>query len=247
VRNSPWPFADPPNCAAFTVKPILERAAPILLVSHDVADGGWQFLTGGDLGEVSPMIVCLEDVIALDPALEALADLRLGWTAQRDRVGMDWEREPSFPTDWNELVRRACEVTTERQDRMKTTFRVGDWERFDLDQETASFTWSSKGQVAVVADMRVVGSTSKQSGTWLWAWANGTILEGACTGVANLAVFGEQHGFEKLSQPKWPGDEIDAWEMANIACLLLDCDGVYRAPHERGVMFLALDNIRWAV
>jgi hypothetical protein len=247
MRSATWPFTDPPDSATFTVRRIMDGAAPVLLVAHDVANGSWQFLTGGDLGDESPLLVGLETVVALDPTLEALADLRLGWTASRAHAGAAWEREPSFPTDWDELVRHAGAVTQERQDRMQAAFRIGEWERFDLDQTTAAFTWSSQGHVRVIADVRVVGSTSKQSDTWLWSWANSSILDAAREGVANLSTFGAQHGFQKLAQPKWPADETDGWEMTSIACLLLDCEGVYRAPHERGATFLALDNIRWAV
>jgi hypothetical protein len=41
-----WPFADPPNTAAITTRPVLEQSAPILLVVHDADDGARQFLCG---------------------------------------------------------------------------------------------------------------------------------------------------------------------------------------------------------
>ena len=41
-----WPFADPPNTAVITTRPVLEQSAPILLVVHDAVDGTWQFLCG---------------------------------------------------------------------------------------------------------------------------------------------------------------------------------------------------------
>ena len=42
-----WPFDDPQNVAVVTTREITEENAPILLVSHDEEDGGWQFLPGG--------------------------------------------------------------------------------------------------------------------------------------------------------------------------------------------------------
>ena len=39
-----WPFADPTNVATITVRQIVRDGQPILHVSHDHEDGGWQFL-----------------------------------------------------------------------------------------------------------------------------------------------------------------------------------------------------------
>ena len=43
--DADWPFDQAPNVAALTVRAILE-GAPILHVSHDADDEGWQFLDG---------------------------------------------------------------------------------------------------------------------------------------------------------------------------------------------------------
>src|SRR5947209_12602760 len=38
-----WPFAEPEDLAVFTLKRIVRGESPILMVSHDEDDGGWQF------------------------------------------------------------------------------------------------------------------------------------------------------------------------------------------------------------
>ena len=43
-----WPFDQPPDAAAITVRAVLD-GAPILLVSHDADDDGWQFLDGNEV------------------------------------------------------------------------------------------------------------------------------------------------------------------------------------------------------
>lgn len=43
-----WPFDQPPNCAVITQRQIVDGSQPILRVSHDEEDDGWQFLTGED-------------------------------------------------------------------------------------------------------------------------------------------------------------------------------------------------------
>src|SRR5438034_10874799 len=48
--------------------------------------------------------------------------------------------------------------------------------RFDWDQEHAQMTFSAEGKAAVVADIQFVGSWSERAGTWMWAWANESVM-----------------------------------------------------------------------
>ncbi len=87
-----WPFGDPANVASLTVRQVTHGGQPILLVAHDASDGMWQFLTGGPLRMADAMIVSLRHVFNLDPTVGELADLPLGWTAERPAVGQPWRR-----------------------------------------------------------------------------------------------------------------------------------------------------------
>jgi len=237
-----WPFDDPRNLATFTVDEVLSGAKPILHVSHDVSDGGWQFLTGEPVELEHAKLVCLADVVELDPSLAEIADLRLGWSAHRESVAAPWQRTPAFPTEWTELVREAHAYAEAQQERMIREHSLLDWERFDYQQEGAVLTFSGASATRLVVDIQLVGSVSTKSGTWLWAWDNATILDEAAESVHVLRKYGAQHGFEKLSTAKWPADEVDGWEMAVVACLLLGGEGVYRVPGQDGFLFMVLTN-----
>ena len=89
-----WSFSDPPNVATITVRQIVVGQAPILLVTHDVDDGGWQFLTGGSFSTADGMIVGLGEIVKLDSSVEELADLPIGWRAWRASPTGEWMREP---------------------------------------------------------------------------------------------------------------------------------------------------------
>jgi hypothetical protein len=90
-----WPFADPPNVSVVTQQSIIKEGRPILLVMHDEEDGGWSFLDGGEFRVETSMLVALKTVLSHDASLAALADLPLGWQAQRARPGDTWKREKS--------------------------------------------------------------------------------------------------------------------------------------------------------
>jgi hypothetical protein len=89
-----WPFEDPPNTAALTTRAVLEDGAPVLLVTHDAEDGGWQFVCGTTDDPEQARVVGLGRMCARDPGLLELADLPEGWRAWRASVRDPWQRGP---------------------------------------------------------------------------------------------------------------------------------------------------------
>jgi hypothetical protein len=94
---SEWPFDDPSNVAAISVRQVLAGEAAILFVLHDAEDGGWQFLTGAPPCEEESCVVALRRIWQLDPSIGALADLPPGWEAARSSPELPWKRAPSRP------------------------------------------------------------------------------------------------------------------------------------------------------
>lgn len=87
-----WPFADPEDLGVFTLKRAIRGESPILHVSHDEDDGGWQFLDGAAVAVEDAALVCLREMVRLDPSLLELADLPVGWSATRSSPSGPWER-----------------------------------------------------------------------------------------------------------------------------------------------------------
>lgn len=94
----PWLFDQPRNCAAISLRQIVEDGAPVLLVTHDEDDHGWQFLGDSDSSsESDALIVCMSQIVESDPSLFELADLPPGWRAWRQSVNDQWVREALPP------------------------------------------------------------------------------------------------------------------------------------------------------
>jgi hypothetical protein len=87
-----WPFDEAENVTTMTVRQVTHGGQPILYVSHDADDGMWQFLTGGPVEMADAMIVSLREVYRIDSTIGELADLPLGWTAERSALGQPWRR-----------------------------------------------------------------------------------------------------------------------------------------------------------
>lgn len=92
MANAPWPFDQPPDCAVISLRSIVFGGEPILYVSHDVDDHGWQFLGAGDVKESDAAVVGLEEIVKLDPSVLHVADMPPGWHAWRQSKSSQWQR-----------------------------------------------------------------------------------------------------------------------------------------------------------
>jgi hypothetical protein len=95
MSDTMWPFDQPRNCAMITLRSIAFDGAPILHVTHDLDDHGWQFLGLNDFSESDACVIALDEAGALDPSVLELADLPPGWRAWRPSRGAPWHREPA--------------------------------------------------------------------------------------------------------------------------------------------------------
>lgn len=93
-----WKFPDPPHTSSYLSKTVHEGEEPVTYVSHD-ADGDWQFLGDSMSDGGGPVVVCLHHPIDKDASLKELADLPLGWIAERGAVGEPWVRSEHPPQE----------------------------------------------------------------------------------------------------------------------------------------------------
>jgi hypothetical protein len=94
-----WKFADDPHTRVFLSGTTNNGTESVTFVSHDADDGAWQFLGDRMMDGGGPVISCFHHPIDRDPSLAELADLPLGWYAERDGVGQPWIRRKSVSDD----------------------------------------------------------------------------------------------------------------------------------------------------
>jgi len=93
-----WKFPDPPHTGAYLSKAVHTGTEPVTYVSHDEDDGAWQFL-GDSMTDTGGVLVCLHHPVDSDPSLTELADLPIGWFAERIKPGEPWTRSKHEPAD----------------------------------------------------------------------------------------------------------------------------------------------------
>ena len=95
-----WLFRDSDDTAVYCCNHVFDRSHPIRFVTHE-RDGDWQFLCGEANDHDTPHVVCFGCITARDASLFQLADLPLGWGADRPNVTTAWNREPLAERDDN--------------------------------------------------------------------------------------------------------------------------------------------------
>lgn len=89
---SDWKFSDPPTVAAILDRRVMNGQTFIAVVSRDLDDGAWQFLSNLPINEADAALVSLQSVAQIDPSVVELADLPLGWRAWRNESTAKWQR-----------------------------------------------------------------------------------------------------------------------------------------------------------
>lgn len=87
-------FDEDPRLEVITTAPVM-AGAPIVMITHDADDGGWQFLCGTTNEPAQGRIIHLEEIVAMDPSVLEVANLPVGWVAFRSAIGGAWTREPA--------------------------------------------------------------------------------------------------------------------------------------------------------
>ncbi len=94
-----WKFSDPPHTRVFLSERVHQGTEPVTYVSHDEDDGAWQFLGDSMSDGGGPVVSCFHHPIDNDASLSELADLPLGWWAERAKPGEPWVRHKHEPEE----------------------------------------------------------------------------------------------------------------------------------------------------
>ncbi|MBN2686223.1 MAG: hypothetical protein JXR40_13160 [Pontiellaceae bacterium] len=153
--------------------------------------------------------------------------------------------EPMSPAQFEELISDSTDYLKEKIAWCEKEYKIGTYPRYDWNQETGELIWSDNGVPKVIAKVQFVGSISKKSNTWLWSWANETILDKVKSDILTVKRFGEENQIPKLTNAKWPAEEVDGWEMTSVAAKLCNAKGAYRTPGDNGFTFMIITDISW--
>jgi hypothetical protein len=103
----------------------------------------------------------------------------------------------------------------------------GTAQRWGLDQQTGLITWTFADKTAT-APAQILASYNPTSSTWLWAWANESILPAMSRDARELRDWAQQHGHQNLTEAKVTADAEAAATLAALAVRITRATGFYR-------------------
>lgn len=91
-KKSVYKFQDPENTACIVCDHVFNNDRPILHVTHDADDGGWQFMCGmDDHDESNAKIISLKQATEIDSSINDLYEMPLGVSAERETIKDKWK------------------------------------------------------------------------------------------------------------------------------------------------------------
>lgn len=149
---------------------------------------------------------------------------------------------PGWYGDW---AHDAVHELIEKNERLKADFQLEQWSRWDYDMDARTLTFSDADVPKVVAEIRLIGSTSIELKNWQWSWANVHWPASVCEGVEVLREFGEEHRIEELTNGWVDAEDLTqlGWRLSAVAARQMDGLGVYRPKTNNGELFFLYRNM----
>ena len=134
--------------------------------------------------------------------------------------------EPSSDADLATIVMQG-EDMMEQLAQAHRTWGLGSAERWDLDQSTGQITWVFPDKTAT-ASAQILASYNRGAGSWLWAWANDSVLPELSRDSRAIRDWAEANGHTNLTAPKVDASDEVADTLTAIALRVTRATGFYR-------------------
>jgi hypothetical protein len=127
--------------------------------------------------------------------------------------------------------------------RAHMSWGLGSADRWGLDQRTGIITWTFPDKTAT-APAQIIGSYNPSTASWLWAWANKSILPEMSRDSRKIRDWGEAHGQLALTEPRIDKvDEENAVTLAALAVRIIHATGFYRGSGSASIPIITFGAV----
>jgi hypothetical protein len=126
--------------------------------------------------------------------------------------------------------------------RAHMSWGLGSADRWGLDQRTGIITWTFSDKTAT-APAQIIGSYNPSTASWLWAWANESILTGMSRDSRKIRDWAEAHGQLALIESKIHADEEKAATIAALAVRITQATGFYRGTGRASIPIITFGAV----
>jgi hypothetical protein len=126
--------------------------------------------------------------------------------------------------------------------RAHMSWGLGSAERWDLEQRTRMITWTFPDKTAT-APAQIIGSHNPATASWLWAWANKSVLPEMARDSRAIRDWAETHGHHGLARRKIEADDQVAATLAALAVRITQATGFYRGPGRTAITIITFGTV----
>ena len=139
------------------------------------------------------------------------------------------------------FVADSVRLVQETAGALNSRYGIGDFNKWDLDQESATLVFSNDSKKRAVCSVAAIGSIAK--GAWRWAWANSSILPPLSVESSKLKALAETTGMDIFSNESLVIDDDMPWELCGMALKELGGLGVYRCGTSEPSLFVIIKSV----
>jgi hypothetical protein len=151
---------------------------------------------------------------------------------------------PEADKEYNAFLNDALIKLNEANRSAMETHGFGTFDEWSLDQDERILRFMDElGAVRIETPVSIVGTFSEASGSWMWGWANQSLVPSIGSAAAAVRDYGVAKGISDFTEPKIACDEQEAWAMAAAAWTIIGGSGIYRAPTGAGYAFLLMGEL----
>jgi hypothetical protein len=146
--------------------------------------------------------------------------------------------------DMDQYIATSLAELKEKQELLGTTYGIGHHASFWFDQPSGTLEFrDAKEQPHLTTDILPIGSYSPKSGTWMWAWANNSILPVLRERAGCFRELAKVTGVQLLAQDMINVEPDMPWEITAMAVHHIGAMGAYRAPGRASDLYLAIIRV----
>lgn len=101
----------------------------------------------------------------------------------------------------------------------------------------------ASGPIEARAPVQILGSFNPGDKTWLWSWANPSILPPLTAHATTACDVGARRNIIELTERKFACTEADCWQITALACMINGAQGAYRGPAGPTLIFMTYECI----
>lgn len=134
---------------------------------------------------------------------------------------------PPLPPSYDELVARAFAHTQALMEVHAGPVGIAQATNWDVDLQAGSITWTLADRV-IRAPAQLIATWNAADETFLWGWDHPSAPPGTAIAAARVKAHADAHGITPLQSAKAACSFDEGWQLAAIAVLAGDLQGVYR-------------------